>query len=317
MGREKARKEGPGEPKVPNNFGLVPSRQNPARGAKPDGGMLEATAGGPLKTKHQEPSPRKKPRCEETFLRRLNRERATKQRRKEANDGAIGLKTKGDRDDRTEGGRPKTSALKPATEAPPVTQEIKEFDKPDGDKEGLEDNNVDYAGDHNDENGLDNSVAADEDKDDRLAWRHWKRRTFALELRWQQIEVGQQPLPDLDSLARGRRLTRQRMRSPTSVKRLEEPRAKPSTMWTTTRKARRKTMATPVMENSPPSQRENGWSWPPSRATWLSAVPRRPSLHMPPRMLKRPPTGPTLALTTKGTLRLDQDDPEAVLVWQF
>jgi hypothetical protein len=38
---------------------------------------------------------------------------------------------------------------------------------------------------------------------------------------------------------------------------------------------------------------------------------------MPPRMLKQPPTGPTLALTTKGTLRLDQDDPEAVLVWQF
>lgn len=37
-------------------------------------------------------------------------------------------------------------------------------------------------------------------------------------------------------------------------------------------------------------------------------------LAQPPRTLKRPPTGPTLALTTKRTLRLDQDDPEAVLV---
>ena len=92
-------------PKVSHNFGSVPTRRNPARVAKIDGGMGEAeVAGG---------SPRKKPhgqpRGEETFLLRLDRGKAaTEQGRKES----IGLV-----EDRAEGGRPKEAL--PKTMKPP------------------------------------------------------------------------------------------------------------------------------------------------------------------------------------------------------
>jgi len=53
--------------KVSNNFGSVPTRRNPAREAKIDGGVAEAeAAGGSPRKKPRSPSPRKKPRGEES-----------------------------------------------------------------------------------------------------------------------------------------------------------------------------------------------------------------------------------------------------------
>ena len=106
---------GPKGPKVSNNFGPVPTRRNPARGAKVDGGLAEAeVAGGTPRKKPPGQSPRKKPRGEKTFLLRLDREKeATEQGRKEF----IGL-VEGRADD----GRPK-EALPKTTKPPPVTQE--------------------------------------------------------------------------------------------------------------------------------------------------------------------------------------------------
>ncbi len=70
------KKEGsraPRGPKVLNNFGSVPTRRNPARMAKIDGGVAEAeVAGGSPRTKPHSQSPRKKPRGEKTFLFRLD-----------------------------------------------------------------------------------------------------------------------------------------------------------------------------------------------------------------------------------------------------
>ena len=52
-------------PKVSNNFGSVPTRRNPAREAKIDGGVAEAeAAGGSPRKKPRGLSPRKKP-CSE------------------------------------------------------------------------------------------------------------------------------------------------------------------------------------------------------------------------------------------------------------
>ena len=98
-------------PKVSNNFGSVPTRRNPARVAKIDGGMAEAeVAGRSTRKKPHGQSPRKKPRGEKTFLLRLDRGKAaTEQGRKES----IGLV-----EDRAEGGRPKEALLK-TTKPPP------------------------------------------------------------------------------------------------------------------------------------------------------------------------------------------------------
>ncbi len=105
---KKQRRRAPRGPKDSNNFGSVPTRQNPARVAKIDGGVAEAeVAGRSTRKKPHGQSPRKKPRGEKTFLFRLDREKAaTEQGRKEP----IGLEDpqgdpQGDPDDRTEAGR--------------------------------------------------------------------------------------------------------------------------------------------------------------------------------------------------------------------
>ncbi len=123
---EKQGRRAPRGPKVSNNFGSIPTRRNPARGAKIDGGVAEAeVAGGSLRKKRLGQSPRKKPRGETTFLFRLDREKAANEKGwKEP----IGLKDpqgepQGDPDDRTEAGhvgegsRPKESL--PKTTNPP------------------------------------------------------------------------------------------------------------------------------------------------------------------------------------------------------
>ena len=121
----------PRGPKVSNNFGSVPTRRNPARGAKIDGGVAEAeAAGGSPRKKPRGPSPRKKLRGEETFLLRLDRAKATAKRGRTE---PIGLEDpqgdpQGDPDDRTEtggpseGGRPEKVPPR-TTKPPPVTQE--------------------------------------------------------------------------------------------------------------------------------------------------------------------------------------------------
>jgi hypothetical protein len=99
----------PRGPKVSNNFEVAPTRRNPARGAKIDGGVAEAeAAGGSPRKKPRGPSPRKKLRGEETFLLRLDRAKATA---KCGRTEPIGLKDpqgdpQGDPDDRTETGGP-------------------------------------------------------------------------------------------------------------------------------------------------------------------------------------------------------------------
>ena len=114
-------------PKVSNNFGPVPTRRNPARGAKIDGGVAEAeAAGGSPRKKPRGPSPRKKVRGEETFLLRLDRAKATAERGRTE---PIGLEDpqgdpQGDPDDRTEtvglskGGRPEKAPPR-MTKPPP------------------------------------------------------------------------------------------------------------------------------------------------------------------------------------------------------
>jgi hypothetical protein len=106
----------PRGPKVSNNFGSVPTRRNPARGAEIDGGVAEAeAAGGSPRKKPRGPSPRKKLRGEETFLLRLDWAKA-----------AAGLteanELEGTPDDQADGGRPK-KGLPTTTKVPPVTQE--------------------------------------------------------------------------------------------------------------------------------------------------------------------------------------------------
>ena len=113
----------PRGPKVSNNFGSVPTRRNPARGAKIDGGVAEAeVAGGSPRKKLHGQLPRKKPRSEKSFLFRLEWEKAATERgRKEP----IGLEDpQGDPDDRTEAGRLSEGGRpKKGTKPLPVTQE--------------------------------------------------------------------------------------------------------------------------------------------------------------------------------------------------
>ena len=130
---------GPKGPKVSNNFGPVPTRRNPARGAKVDGGLAEAeVAGGTPRKKPPGQSPRKKPRGEKTFLLRLDREKgATEQGRKEF----IGL-VEGRADD----GRPK-EALPKTTKPPPVTQEDNKDDLDTEEEESNEEASEDASDD--------------------------------------------------------------------------------------------------------------------------------------------------------------------------
>jgi hypothetical protein len=142
-------------PKVSNNFGSVPTRRNPARGAKIDGSVAEAeVAGGSPRKKPHGPSPRKKPRGEETFLLRLDRAKATAERGRTE---PIGLEDpqgdpQGDPDDRTEtgglseGGRPEKVPPR-TTNPPPVTQEDAGADDLDSEEEELD-------GDDDDDDGL-------------------------------------------------------------------------------------------------------------------------------------------------------------------
>ena len=68
-------------PKVSNNFEAAPTRRNPARGAKIDGGVAEAeAAGGSPRKQPRGPSPRKKLRGKETFLLRIDRVKAAAER---------------------------------------------------------------------------------------------------------------------------------------------------------------------------------------------------------------------------------------------
>ena len=156
---KKQGRRAPRGPKVSNNFGFVPTRRNPARVAKIDSGVLEAeVAGGSPRKKPHGQSPRKKPRGKETFLFRLDWEKAATERgRKEP----IGLEDpqgdpQGDPDDLTEagrlaeGGRPK-EALPKTTKPPPVTQE--------GDEEEL-DTDEEEPDDEDSEDGLEDSSAA-------------------------------------------------------------------------------------------------------------------------------------------------------------
>jgi hypothetical protein len=147
----------PKGPKVSNNFGSIPTRRNPARGAKIDGGVAEAeAAGGSPRKKPRGPSPRKKLCGEETFLLRLDWAKATAERGRTE---PIGLEDppqgdpQGDPDDRTEtgslseGGCPEKAPSR-TTKPPPVTQEDagagdldleeEEFDDNDDDDDGLE-----------------------------------------------------------------------------------------------------------------------------------------------------------------------------------
>ena len=110
-------------PKVSNNFGSAPTRRNPARGAKINGGVAEAEAAGrsPRK-KPRGPSPRKKFRGKETFLLRIDRAKATAEC---GRTDPIGLEDpQGDPDDRTEtgglseGGRPEKRTTKPPPRHP-------------------------------------------------------------------------------------------------------------------------------------------------------------------------------------------------------
>jgi len=108
----------PRGPKVSNNFEAAPTRRNPARGAKIDGGVAEAeAAGGSPRKKPHGSSPRKKPRGEETFLLRLDWAKATAEHGR-----TEPIKLEGNPDDWADGGRPK-KGLPKTTKAPPITQE--------------------------------------------------------------------------------------------------------------------------------------------------------------------------------------------------
>ena len=128
-----------------NNIDPVPACQNPARGAKSDGGVAESeAAGGSPRKKSQNLSPQKKPRGEEGFLLRIDRAKAiTKQGGKEA----IVLKDPqvdfhGYPDNWTEVSRPKKSFPKTITETPPVTQEVEGVGNLDEDEEELDDEDI-------------------------------------------------------------------------------------------------------------------------------------------------------------------------------
>jgi hypothetical protein len=145
------RKQGsraPRGPKVSNNFGAAPTRRNPARGVKIDGGVAEAeVAGGSPRKKPHGPSPRKKPRGEETFLLRLDRAKATVERGRTEPSGPKDP-PQGDPDDRaetggvSEGGRPEKRTTKP----PPVTQEDAGAGDPDSEEEEFDDDDDDDDG---------------------------------------------------------------------------------------------------------------------------------------------------------------------------